>query len=103
MVFAPTQLEALVHTFNKWTQTEDGKNPKTAFFYTCARAPPDFIPTIAMLPFYDGDEAEGRRIFKPFFDLGPVVDLTKQIPYVEQVHSLKANKLTIEWSNKPFS
>ena len=97
LVFAPTQLEALVNTFNKWIETEDGKDPKAALFYTCSRAPPDFVPTIALIPFYDGHEVEGRRIFKPFFDLGPLADMTKEMPYVALVSSFTWTKLTLEW------
>lgn len=85
--YTPDHLEALVDTFNKWFVTDDGQNPKTAFFIATAMPPPHFQPTFLLLVFYDGDETEGRRIFKPFFDIGPVVDLTREGPYVEVVAS----------------
>ena len=101
LVYTPAQIEALVETFNHWFASPDGENPKTAFFVVTCSPPPSFTPTIALLPFFDGDEAEGRRIFKPFFDIGPAADLTKSHPYVEQVNSLDSN-LTIECSTKRY-
>jgi hypothetical protein len=85
LAFTPDHLEALVNTYNAWYPTE-GQNPKTAFFLACGSPPPMFQPTLAAVIFYDGDEEEGRRIFKPFFDLGPVADMTNSHPYVVQVY-----------------
>ena len=31
--------------------------------------------------FYNGSEEEGRAHFKPFFDLGPILDSAHEIPY----------------------
>jgi hypothetical protein len=87
IIYAPDHLEAVVEAFNKWFDTEDGKNPKAAFFVATAQPPPHFKPTLVVIVFYDGDETEGRRIFKPFFDINPVADLTHSQPYVEQVLS----------------
>ena len=87
IVYTPDHLQAVVETFNKWFDTEDGKNPKAAFFVATAQPPPHFKPTLVVIVFYDGDETEGRRIFKPFFDINPVADLTHSQPYVEQVLS----------------
>jgi len=87
LVYTPGHVEAIVDTINKWFPTEDGQNPKTAFFLVVAMPPPHFQPTLVLLIFYDGDETEGRRIFKPFFDISPVADLTREHPYVEMVPS----------------
>jgi hypothetical protein len=85
IVYAPEQLEVLVETYTKWVTTEDGKNPKTSWYLTPACPPPLHEPALVLVPFYNGDEAEGRRIFKPFFDINPVADLTHAQPYVMQV------------------
>lgn len=87
LVFTPDMLESIVETINAWIEG-DGKNPKCAFILATACPPPAFTPTFAGLIFYDGDESEGRRVFKPFFDLGPVADLTNTHPYVQQVLSI---------------
>lgn len=84
LAFTPNHLEAIVNTFNTWYPAE-GQNPKTCFSLACGSPPPMFQPTLACVIFYDGDEEEGRRIFKPFFDLGPVADMTNSHPYVVQV------------------
>jgi hypothetical protein len=85
LIYTPDHIEALVKTYNEWSKTADGLNPKTTFFIATVQAPPMFTPALAALPFYDGDEVEGRRIFKPFFDINPVADLTNSHPYVAQV------------------
>ncbi len=86
LVFKPDQLETLVETVNTWYETE-GQNPKTCLFLVIGSPPPEFTPALAAVIFYDGVESEGRRVFKPFFDLNPVADLTNTHPYVQQVCS----------------
>jgi hypothetical protein len=97
IIYTPDHLEALVETFNKWFDTEDGKNPKAAFFLGTGLPPPHFMPAIIVAVFYDGEETEGRRIFKPFFDINPVADLTHPLPYVELVMSERNVPNLIEW------
>jgi hypothetical protein len=77
-------LEALVDTFNAWYPNE-GQNPKCAFLLTIGSPPPAHHPTLLSVIFYDGPEDEGRQLFKKFFDLGPVADMTNSHPYVMQV------------------
>jgi len=69
VIFKPTDLEALVAAFNHWFASEDAKNPKTALLLITCAPPPSFTPTFVAVPFFNGDETEGRRIFKPFFDI----------------------------------
>ncbi|KAG5651060.1 hypothetical protein H0H81_010042 [Sphagnurus paluster] len=38
-------------------------------------------PGIILVVFYNGTEEEGRSKFKAFIDIGPVADLTKEVPY----------------------
>ena len=92
LIFLPHQVEALVNTFNAWAQSADGQNPKIACFICTGVPPPHFQPCYIVMPFYDGPEEEGRRIFKPFFDLGPTVDHTHEHPYIEQVSSLTSQR-----------
>lgn len=99
VVYSPDQLELLVDTYNNWLKTPDGKNPKTSWMVTTACPPPHHQPTLAVLPFYDGDETEGRRIFKPFFDINPVADLTHAQSYVEQVFTSIYIQLTVKERN----
>ncbi|EMD41364.1 hypothetical protein CERSUDRAFT_43286 [Gelatoporia subvermispora B] len=38
-------------------------------------------PCVMAQLFYNGSEAEGREYYKGLFDIGPIVDMTKEIPY----------------------
>lgn len=96
LVFKPDQLEALVETVKKWYKI-DGQNPKTLLLLLLGSPPPEFRPTLGAVVFYDGSETEGRHIFKPFFELNPVQDLTNAHSYVEQV--CISNKFTNPYPN----
>ena len=85
LVYTPAHLEQIVNTFNSWFSSEDGKHPKAAFYIIAACFSPDSKPTLIALIFYDGTELEGRKVFKPFFDINPVADLTREMPYAEIV------------------
>ncbi|KAF9457221.1 hypothetical protein BDZ94DRAFT_1314423 [Collybia nuda] len=45
-------------------------------------------PIILLFVFYNGTEVEGRENFKVFFDIGPVVDESREIPY-EELNSIQ--------------
>jgi len=49
---------------------------------------PQGNPLALYILFWNGSEEEGRAHFKPFFDLSPVMDTCKEIPY-EQLNSLQ--------------
>jgi hypothetical protein len=87
LAFTPMHLEPLVEAFNAWWPNE-GQDPKSCFLLATGSPPPAFQPMFMALIFYDGPEEEGRRHFKKFFDLGPVVDMTDSHPYVVQVPTL---------------
>ncbi|TBU32018.1 FAD-binding domain-containing protein [Dichomitus squalens] len=98
--YSPDQLEALLDVTQAWWTQRT--SPKEGIFQAFTRGP-DHQPTILMVFFYNGSEAEGRQNFKAFFDLSqgspeplsstqlkltkrlffldPVVDLTKEQPY----------------------
>jgi len=40
-------------------------------------------PVVAVTLFFNGSEQEGREKFKWLFDIGPVEDLTREMPYEE--------------------
>ena len=45
-------------------------------------------PAVVLIPFYNGPENIGKQKFKGFYDVGPIVDMTKMIPY-DQLNSLQ--------------
>ncbi|KAG5651067.1 hypothetical protein H0H81_010002 [Sphagnurus paluster] len=77
LVFPPTILEKIVEVTAKWWANV-GENEG---MFQMLGLGPDGNPAIVLFVFYNGSEEEGRANYKPFFDLGPVVDLTKEIPY----------------------
>ncbi|GJJ09901.1 hypothetical protein Clacol_004125 [Clathrus columnatus] len=75
--FAPSVLQQLVAVVDKWWQ-EAQENEMITFGFMRA---PDGSPGIMIVLFYNGSEEEGRQRYKPLLDLGPVVDMAKEIPY----------------------
>ncbi|KAF2815010.1 FAD binding oxidoreductase [Mytilinidion resinicola] len=48
--------------------------------------PPRGVPVVVVVVvavFYNGTEEAGREFFKPLFELGPVADMTRSMPYEE--------------------
>jgi len=49
--------------------------------------PPQQAPVVMAMPFYNGSLEEGKRAFAPLLSLGPIADLTAEMPY-PQVNTL---------------
>ena len=45
-----------------------------------------------MIPFFNGSADEAKKRFKAVLDVGPVADMTKEIPY-EELNGLQVNLL----------
>jgi hypothetical protein len=78
IVFPPTALESLVTATEKWW--DNGPSQKDVLQVGHTRGP-DGQPCILAIMFYNGSEAEGRANFKFLYDIGPVADMAKEIPY----------------------
>lgn len=85
VIFTPPQLEAVNKAATTWLQTAS-VDESAMIFVACP--PPAFQPAIALLPFFNGPAEEGRKRFSAFFDVGPVADLTKELPY-DDMNSLQ--------------
>ncbi|GJJ09866.1 hypothetical protein Clacol_004090 [Clathrus columnatus] len=83
VLFAPPVLQQLVAVLDNWWK-EAPENGLIMFGFACG---PDRGPIIMTVLFYNGSEEEGRQHYKPLLDLGPVVDMAKEIPY-EQVNGM---------------
>jgi len=66
---------------------EDGLTEKEALHYGQALDPAG-NPIALFVLFWNGSEEEGRAHFKPFFDIGPVMDSCKEMPF-EQINTLQ--------------
>jgi len=78
IIFPPTALESLVNAAQKWW--DNGPSQKDALQIGYTRGP-DNQPCILAIMFYNGSEAEGRANFKFLYDIGPVADMAKEIPF----------------------
>ncbi|TRM68487.1 hypothetical protein BD626DRAFT_116866 [Schizophyllum amplum] len=84
VIFPPTVLKGLVAVTEEWWKTAGDKEAMIQI----AAVGPDHKPGIIIVIFYNGSEEEGRAVYKKFFDLGPVADMAKEIPY-EVLNSLQ--------------
>ncbi|KAI0031690.1 hypothetical protein K488DRAFT_51559 [Vararia minispora EC-137] len=84
--FSGKKLPAIMNKLETWW--EGGPSPKCSIllFITVS---PDGRPANILSLFYNGSEAEGRAYFKPFFDIGPIDDMTKEMPF-EAVHGIQS-------------
>ncbi|ETW78593.1 hypothetical protein HETIRDRAFT_419847 [Heterobasidion irregulare TC 32-1] len=79
-IFPPTVLAKMNEILAEWW--EKGPDEKETILQALTKGP-DGKPCIVLVLFWNGSEEEGRAHFKQLFDLGPVVDLCKEIPYEE--------------------
>ncbi|KAG5643862.1 hypothetical protein DXG03_009546 [Asterophora parasitica] len=79
LIFAPSALEKLLDVTTEWLANAGEKEGMLQLL----TLGPDGKPAIILALFYNGTEAEGRANYKSFLDLGPVADLTKEVPYEE--------------------
>lgn len=80
----PAIPKAVSELGNFWS---NGLSDKEAVFYA-QTADPAGNPLALFVLFWNGSEEEGRAHFKPFFDIGPVMDTCKEIPF-EQLNTLQ--------------
>jgi len=80
IAYPPPLISAAVSAaVNLW---EAGISEKQTLFYG-QTADPAGNPLALFVLFYNGSEEEGRTRFRPLFDIGPVMDTCKEIPYEE--------------------
>ncbi|KAI5894316.1 FAD-binding domain-containing protein [Schizophyllum commune H4-8] len=79
VVFPPPTFKDLVAITDEWWKNADEKEAMLQI----AAVGPNGKPGVMVLFFYNGSEAEGRAHYKKFFNLGPVADMAKEIPYEE--------------------
>ncbi|KZP18640.1 FAD-binding domain-containing protein [Athelia psychrophila] len=89
LIFAPTALEDVMRLTTAWW--ENVPDEKEGMCHMLTRCP-DGKPVLVVLVIYNGSEQEGRAAFKPFLDLGPMADMSKEIPY-EELNALHNGQL----------
>jgi hypothetical protein len=75
LVYGPDQLDDVSQAFDKYLKSQNDPKAMCAIGVTCL--PPSFDPVIGIIAFYDGSEEQGRKCYKPFFDIKPIADRTE--------------------------
>ncbi|KAJ8698601.1 hypothetical protein PTI98_005294 [Pleurotus ostreatus] len=81
VIFKGDVFEEFMAVTKKWW--ESGVSDKEAIHEVFTVAPDGSGPCVVANFFYNGSEAEGRANFKEFYNLKPVVDLARELPYEE--------------------
>lgn len=76
LIFTEDKIEALVQAINDLDLL-----PPMAIFLYFATLPPNNTATVIAIPFYLGNETQGRAAFASISAVGPVADETAWIPY----------------------
>ncbi|KAF4610041.1 hypothetical protein D9613_010480 [Agrocybe pediades] len=85
VIFLPSKIEQVVVATNKWLENI---KENEGMFQVSTVGGPEGKPLFVLVIFYNGSEAEGRENFKWVFDIGPIADATKEIPY-EHLNALQ--------------
>ncbi|EJD46593.1 FAD-binding domain-containing protein [Auricularia subglabra TFB-10046 SS5] len=78
LIFTPDKLSELFRGLETWYNSA-GEDEGVNVFFGCT--PPAFMPALVVLPFFNGPAEEGRAKFKAVLDVGPVADMTSEMPY----------------------
>jgi hypothetical protein len=78
LVFPPPKLNELFAAAATWAETA-GPDESAMIFFACP--PPAFQPCLVVIPFYNGSVAEAKEKFSAFYGVGPVADMTQEMPY----------------------
>ncbi|EKM80430.1 hypothetical protein AGABI1DRAFT_120446 [Agaricus bisporus var. burnettii JB137-S8] len=84
LIFPVIHLERVVEFAEKWYANI--RSNEAMFLVLDGK--PGTAPNIICHVFYNGSEEEGRSRFKGLYEIGPVMDMSKEIPY-EMVNSLQ--------------
>ena len=83
-MYTPDKIPNVVKTFQAFLP-EAPDNCSTAIGIGCI--PGTNVVSIMLAIFYNGPEAEGKEVFKPFFDIETAMVMMETRPYVQQVTS----------------
>ncbi|KAL1917252.1 uncharacterized protein VTP21DRAFT_4908 [Calcarisporiella thermophila] len=79
LIFPGSDLEKVIAAAEKFHSI---MNERSAAIIAFARPPPaNFAPSLVVVPFYNGDEAEAKRLFASFLDARPVMEQLGMVPY----------------------
>ena len=95
LIFTEDKLETLVQAINDL----DLLPPMAIFLYLATTGPPTNTPTVIAIPFYLGNETQGRSAFSSILAIGPSVDQTSWTPY--NLINAGSESLCVKGGRKP--
>jgi hypothetical protein len=81
VIYTPDKIPDVVKAVEEFRKNQP---TQSALAIGIGCAPGTAIPTILISPFWNGSEEKGRQLYKPFFDIGPMVEMMESRPYVKQ-------------------
>lgn len=79
LIYPPPLLDQLFKVAQEWWNNSPSE--KSSIFMAFGNGPPpERLPCVVIIPFYNGTEEEGRKAFKAFLDLKPI-DHSKEMPF----------------------
>ncbi|CAG8977805.1 hypothetical protein HYALB_00010890 [Hymenoscyphus albidus] len=95
LIFTEDKIEALVATIKKLQIPPE----LAVYLYYVSSGPSDKTPTVIISPYYTGTEEAGKKIFAPFYAIGPITDTTAWLPYHNSNDG--SNSFCIKGGRKP--
>ncbi|KAF8508227.1 hypothetical protein JB92DRAFT_2832474 [Gautieria morchelliformis] len=87
VIFPPPLIGKVAEAVDKWWA---GVGDKEGLMVSLTRGP-DRQPAVILILFFNGSEEEGRANFKQFYDIGPVADFAREMPYGQLNSMLNEN------------
>lgn len=80
LIFTPDKMEEVVQAIQDFELTSE----MMAIMYFASGGPPQYAPMVVLtIWLFHGTPESGRAAFKPFYDIGPVVDTTSVLSYLD--------------------
>ncbi|EMD40453.1 hypothetical protein CERSUDRAFT_80123 [Gelatoporia subvermispora B] len=95
VIFSPEKLETLATAVQSWWL--NGPTENEAMMFVQAASQFGQPPAVILNLFYNGSEEEGRKNYKTLLDIGPIADMSKEIPF-EKLNEVQ-NHLAVHGRN----
>ena len=81
LIFGPEQARRFLELADTVKQIVEAQNGRLAVFFAFLKPPQSPVAVPTGLVFYDGPIEKAKELVKPLYDLGPVADMLRTVPY----------------------